>query len=165
MLFHAIGRHLSTRSWISNSNCGQRAAVLPHGGSLRQPGVDWGNLWYLWPQDVLHWPTQAVRRRLVPDPSTSLLHAGDNVKKKHCNIRCGFIFWNDSSSKINMDHEPLFDLQLVPPKVEEFVTVGHAAPQCTRKFFPEEGINVFAVFHHSHLTGMGCGNSFGVTPT
>ncbi|CAG0917546.1 unnamed protein product [Notodromas monacha] len=48
---------------------------------------------------------------------------------------------------------PVLYAQLIPPGVEEFVSVGHAAPECTAKYIPEEGINVFSILHHSHLAG------------
>jgi hypothetical protein len=41
----------------------------------------------------------------------------------------------------------------VPPNTEEFVVAGHCASECTEKFFPETGINVFNVLMHSHLSG------------
>jgi len=44
--------------------------------------------------------------------------------------------------------------QLVPPNTPEFVTVGHCHPECTGRF-PAQGLQVFNVLLHSHLSGKG----------
>jgi len=41
----------------------------------------------------------------------------------------------------------------VPPNATEFVVTGHCSSECTRGKFPEEGITVFNVLLHAHVSG------------
>lgn len=41
----------------------------------------------------------------------------------------------------------------VPPNSTGFKTAGHCDSACTEEYLPEEGINVFAIFLHAHLSG------------
>jgi hypothetical protein len=42
---------------------------------------------------------------------------------------------------------------LIPPKVEDYVTVGHCSPKCTADNFPEDGITIFNILLHAHKSG------------
>lgn len=42
----------------------------------------------------------------------------------------------------------------VPPASSSFKTAGHCDSSCTRDHLPEDGINVFAIFLHAHLSGV-----------
>jgi hypothetical protein len=42
---------------------------------------------------------------------------------------------------------------VIPPKSEDFMIVGHCSSECTSEGLPKEGINVFNLLQHTHLTG------------
>ncbi|CAL8084958.1 unnamed protein product [Orchesella dallaii] len=42
---------------------------------------------------------------------------------------------------------------IIPPNSVDHSLVGHCAPGCTGQMLPDEGINVFASFLHTHQTG------------
>jgi hypothetical protein len=42
---------------------------------------------------------------------------------------------------------------IVPPLVQEYVTVGHCSPVCTGQVIPGDGAKIFNVLLHSHLAG------------
>ncbi|XP_046409387.1 MOXD1 homolog 1 [Neodiprion fabricii] len=44
-------------------------------------------------------------------------------------------------------------LHMVPPRQKEYATAGYCTPHCTKKMFPEDGINIISVVLHSHLAG------------
>ncbi|XP_012253301.2 MOXD1 homolog 1 [Athalia rosae] len=44
-------------------------------------------------------------------------------------------------------------LHMVPPRQKEYATAGYCTPHCTKKMFPDDGINIVSVVLHSHLAG------------
>ncbi|CAG7823934.1 unnamed protein product, partial [Allacma fusca] len=42
---------------------------------------------------------------------------------------------------------------MIPPGTSNYVITGHCSGICTQNRFPNDGINVFTVFLHSHLAG------------
>jgi len=41
---------------------------------------------------------------------------------------------------------------VIPPSVLDFVVPGHCSSECTA-LFPENGIQIFGILQHSHLSG------------
>ncbi|KAG4070170.1 hypothetical protein HA402_003860 [Bradysia odoriphaga] len=44
-------------------------------------------------------------------------------------------------------------LQIVPPRTDNFINVGHCSSECTQALIPEEGINLINVMFHAHKAG------------
>lgn len=44
-------------------------------------------------------------------------------------------------------------LQIVPPRSDDFINVGHCSAECTRGLIPEEGMNLINVMFHAHKAG------------
>jgi len=44
---------------------------------------------------------------------------------------------------------------IIPPSSLSHIWIGHCADGCTRKMFPQEGINIFGVMLHTHISGRG----------
>ncbi|CAL8068080.1 unnamed protein product [Orchesella dallaii] len=44
---------------------------------------------------------------------------------------------------------------LIPPSSRDHIMIGHCAEECTRKMFPEEGINIIGAMVHTHISGTG----------
>lgn len=42
--------------------------------------------------------------------------------------------------------------QIIPPKMESFTSYSYCTPDCT-KHLPADGITVYSVLEHAHLTG------------
>lgn len=42
---------------------------------------------------------------------------------------------------------------LIPPNTPDYTTVGHCGSACTSQFVRPEGINLFNIMLHGHLTG------------
>lgn len=42
---------------------------------------------------------------------------------------------------------------VVPPNSTEYLVVGHCSSNCTKKWVPEEGVEIFNIMLHSHAYG------------
>lgn len=44
-------------------------------------------------------------------------------------------------------------LQIIPPRTDNFLNIGHCSAECTSALIPEEGITLFNVMFHAHKAG------------
>ncbi|CAG7683164.1 unnamed protein product, partial [Allacma fusca] len=53
---------------------------------------------------------------------------------------------------LTLGHDTHFSL-MMSPSASEYIISGHCSSICTQEYLPNDGINVFTVFLHSHLAG------------